>query len=113
VVLADPKHGLRCQMARIATGQVRAYALFQNGRLGAVFFTAGAQTARGVRIGSSKAAVLEAYGASRLTFMPARDDAAGIHGNTKPTYLGDGRALRFDSDPRTGLVQQIGLGGRL
>ena len=40
---------------------------------------------------------------ARLTL----DGIAGV----KPRYLGDGRALRFDPDPKTNRVTQIGMGG--
>ena len=100
-----------CKMARIATGRVRGYALFLKGRLGAVFFTAGIKSDRGIGVGSTYDEVRAAYGES-VFFWPAPDSRTGLHVYSKPRYLGDGRALRFDIDPgKTALVTQIGIGG--
>ena len=99
-----------CRMARIAVGRVRGYALFQEGRLGAVFFTAGIRSDRGIGVGSTRAAISHAYGTS-LIWWPD-PNSPGYHVYTRPRYLGDKRAIRFDINPgKSGLVSQIGLGG--
>jgi len=100
-----------CRIARITTGGVRGHALFLDGRLGAVFFTAGVKSDRGIGIGSTLPDIRAAYGNSTLDW-PAPNSATEIHIYTKARYLGDKRALRFDIDPgKSGLVTQIGLGG--
>ena len=99
-------------MARIAIGPVRCYALFQDGRLGALFFIAGVKTDRGIGIGSTSKALIKAYGPSRLLFVSAPDSPDGFHVYTRARYLGDKRALRFDLDPRSDRVTQLGLGGK-
>jgi hypothetical protein len=110
IVLTGPI-GSPCRMARVVAGPVRGYALFQHGRLGALFFTAGVKTDRGIEVGSTSKAIIKAYGSSRLLFWPS-PDSSGIDVYTRKRYPGDGRALRFDLDPQTHRVTQIGLGGR-
>jgi len=98
-----------CRMASIAIGPVRGYALFEAGHLGAVFFTAGVRTDRGIGVGSTLKMLTATYGASRLLFSPA-PNRTGVHVYTKARYGGDKRALRFDPDPKTGRLTQIGMG---
>jgi hypothetical protein len=111
IVFRAAKSATRCRMARVATGPVRGYALFEGGRLGAVFFTAGVKTARGIGVGSTLESLIKAYGARRLLFWPDPNSKTGIYVYTRATYLGDARALRFDPDPRTKQLTQIGMGG--
>ena len=58
-----------CRVAMISAGPLRGYAIFENRRLGALFFEKGARTGRGIRIGSRVADLEEAYGA-RLRVQP-------------------------------------------
>ena len=100
-----------CRMARIATSRVRGHGLFLEGRLGALFFTAGIRSDRGVGVGSTLDELNRAYGRS-IFYWPAPESRTAVHAYTRPRYRGDKRALRFDLDPRgTGRVTQIGLGG--
>jgi hypothetical protein len=58
-----------CRVARIAAGQLRGYAIFEGGELGALFFEKGARTGKGIRIGSKVADLRKAYG-KRLRSQP-------------------------------------------
>jgi hypothetical protein len=109
IVLSPSKSIPRCRMASIVTGPVHGYALFEDGHLGAVFFTAGVRTDRGIGVGSTLKMLTTAYGASRLIFLPD-PNSTGIHVYTRARYLGDKRALRFDPDPQTRRLRQIGMG---
>ena len=111
IVQASAKRGSHCRMARIAIGPVRGYALFQDGRLGGIFFSSGVKTDRGIGVGSTRRALIKAYGASRLIFWPAPSNRHRFDVYTKQRYRGDARALRFDLDLRTDRVTQLGLGG--
>jgi hypothetical protein len=95
-------------MARLDADPLRGDALFLDGRLSALFFTAGVRTDRGIGIGSTQRELVEAYGSSHLIFSPA---AVLLHVYTRARYLGDGRALRFDLDV-SGHVARIAVGGR-
>ena len=111
IVVGASKKGSKCRMARVASGPVRGYALFEKGRLSAVFFTAGMRTDRGIGVGSTTEALTMAYGAAKLLFVPARNSRSAIHVYTRARYLGDKRALRFDLDPQVNrVVTQIGMG---
>lgn len=85
---AAAKNGSHCRMARLALGPARGYALFEQGQLSALFFTAGVKTDRGIGIGSTSKALEKAYGSSRLLFAPA-GDSLGIHVYTRKRYLRD------------------------
>jgi hypothetical protein len=110
IVLSDAKPGSSCRMARVVTDPLRGYALFLDGRLSALFFTAGVMTDRGIGIGSTPEDIVKAYGSSHLIFWPAPGGQALVHVYTRARYPGDGRALRFDVDPDH--VTKIGVGGR-
>jgi hypothetical protein len=112
IVLSDAKPGSNCRMARIANDPLRGYALFLDGRLSALFFTAGVRTDRGIEMGSPLNEIVEAYGSSHLIFWPAPGGQRSVHVYTRARYLGDGRALRFDLDADPDHVTKIGLGGR-
>ena len=112
LVLSHARPGSDCRMARISTDPLRGDALFVHERLSALFFTAGVETDRGIGIGSTRAELVKAYGASHLIFWPAPPSQASFHVYTKARYLGDGRALRFDLDVDPGHVTRIGVGGR-
>jgi hypothetical protein len=109
IVLSPSRSIPHCRMASIVTGPVRGYALFEDGRLGAVFFTAGVRTDRRIGVGSTLKTLTRAYGVSRLIFGPDPNSNA-IHVYTRARYLGDKRALRFDPDPQTRRLRQIGMG---
>jgi hypothetical protein len=51
-----------CRTAKISTGRVRGYALFENGKLGAVWFDRGVRTPSGITIGSTVPQLVRAYG---------------------------------------------------
>ena len=101
--------GSTCQTALIRAGTIRGYALFESRRFGAVFFDRGARTPRGIRIGSSEAALRRAY-AGQLV----RRSHAYVHGGHY-YYLRRRRAphwrIRFDTNGR-GRVTQIAFGAR-
>src|SRR5262249_26054427 len=50
-----------CQSAPVSAGAVRGYAVFEEGRLGAVFLRGGAHTGKGIGIGSTERQVRAAY----------------------------------------------------
>lgn len=54
-----------CQTAAVRAGGMRGDALFENGRLGAVWFNRGARTPAGIETGSTLNELIKAYG-SRL-----------------------------------------------
>jgi hypothetical protein len=58
-----------CRVAMISAGPLRGYAIFENRRLGALFFEKGARTGKGIRIGSTVADLEKAYG-KRLRSQP-------------------------------------------
>jgi hypothetical protein len=58
-----------CRVALISAGPLRGYAIFENRRLGALFFEKGARTGKGIRIGSKVADLEQAYG-KRLRSQP-------------------------------------------
>jgi hypothetical protein len=87
---------------------VRGFTQFRHGQLGALFFTAGVKTDRGIEVGSTRKALIKAYGSSQLIFWPSPNEP-GFHVYTRKRYPGDGRTLRFDLDHQTNRVTQIGL----
>ena len=58
-----------CRVALISAGPLRGYAIFEDRRLGALFFEKGARTGKGIRIGSTVADLEAAYG-NRLRSQP-------------------------------------------
>jgi hypothetical protein len=107
VQLPDNIHSLGCERAYVDAGSMRGYALFENGRLGAVFFDRGAVTDKGIRIGSTVGQLRRAYG-SRLTSRTKRYPAGA-----RDYFVRRARTphweLRFDVSP-AGRVTQIGFG---
>lgn len=53
--------GSNCGTAALVSSGLAGYALFENGRLGSVWFRRGAVTGRGIRIGSTVAQLRRAY----------------------------------------------------
>jgi hypothetical protein len=101
--------GSTCRTATVSVGGLHGYALFENNRLGAVFFDRGARTPSGIGIGSSESALRRTY-AGRLR----REGHAYVHGGHY--YFLTRRSaphwrIRFDTNGR-GRVTQIGFGAR-
>jgi hypothetical protein len=98
-----------CRTADVRAGSMRGYALFERGRFGAVWFQRGASTPSGIRIGSTRKALVRAYG-SRLRWTPHRYEHGGFYvfltRRASPKWR-----IRFDVS-RHGRVMQIGFGGR-
>jgi hypothetical protein len=98
-----------CEAVTVRSGGVRGYAVFERGRLGAVFFSAGARTGAGVAIGSTRAALQTAYG-RRLRSQPNKYTPGG-----RDYYVTRAKAphwqLRVDVSP-TGKVVSVAFGGR-
>jgi len=101
--------GSTCRTADVRVGALHGYALFEGGRLGAVFFDRGARTRSGIAIGSSEAALRRTY-PGRLRRQPHQY----LHGGHY-YFLRRRRAphwrIRFDTNGR-GRVTQIGFGAR-
>jgi len=107
LLLPDNVHSLGCRRAEIEAGAMRGHALFAEDRLSAAIFNRGAVTDKGIRIGSTLAALRRAYGA-RLTSRPAQGASGGreyfVARRAAPRW-----ELRFDVS-RAGRVAQIGFG---
>jgi hypothetical protein len=101
--------GSTCRTALVRAGRLHGYALFEAGRLGAVFFDRGAWTPSGITIGSTETALRRAY-PDRLT----RQTHAYVHGGHY-YFLRRRRTphwrIRFDTNGR-GRVTQIAFGAR-
>lgn len=98
-----------CAAVPVRAGGVRGYAIFEHGKLGAVFFSAGARTGAGVAIGSSRGALQTAYGA-RLRSQPNKYVRGGLD-----YYVTRAKAphwqLRLDVSP-AGRVVSLAFGSR-
>ena len=98
-----------CRTANVRTGAARGYALFERGRFGAVWFSSGVWTPSGIRIGSTRAALVRAYG-SRLSWRRHAYEPGGWYAfltrRTSPRWR-----IRFDVS-RRGVVSRIGFGAR-
>lgn len=101
--IAPPRPAKPCSTAKIhrSAGNLNGYALFLHGRFAAVFFTSGATTLRGIRLGSTLGMLTAAYGGKL-------ESAPGSH----TYFLQRGRTphwqIRFDV--RKGHVALIGFG---
>ena len=99
--------GPQCAPAPIRAGGIDGYAVFLDGRFGAVFFRAGAVTGKGIRIGSTLRQVRAAYGSSltsRLNkYTPGARDYF-VRRKRRPHWQ-----LRLDVSPK-GRVVQIAFG---
>jgi hypothetical protein len=98
-----------CQTAIFRLGRIIGSVLFQNGRLRAAWFSRGAETPSGIRIGSTLAALRRAYG-SRLTRTHALYDRGVwlyyLRRSQSPHWR-----LRFDVSA-AGRIRSIGFGDR-
>jgi hypothetical protein len=98
-----------CRTADVRRGGVRGYALFERGRFGAVWFRRGISTPSGIRIGSTRAALVRAYG-PRLLWRRHTYEHGGwyvfLTRRSRPQWR-----VRFDLS-RHGRVFQIGFGSR-
>jgi hypothetical protein len=97
-----------CQTATIAVGALQGYAIFENGRLGAVFLRRGARTGKGVGIGSTERQVRAAY--PQIVVQPHKYLKGGRY-----LFVSRARAphwrIRLDTSA-AGRVIQIGFGSR-
>lgn len=104
VTLGAASPGSTCQVAQIARGAIRGYAIFERKRFGAVFFRAGERTDTGIRRGSTLATLRKAYGAKLKVYPDKYTPKA------KSAYVGGAWKLRFDVNPQ-GKVTVIAFGG--
>jgi hypothetical protein len=102
----DTEFGFRCQTAVVKAGPMRGYALFERRRFGSVFFDAGAVTGRGIRIGSTRADLVRAYGRA-LTSRPDAYDPRAVNYFVRRAGA-PRRELRFDVV--RGRVRRIAFG---
>jgi hypothetical protein len=98
-----------CRTADVRKGGVEGYALFERGRFGAVWFARGVSTPSGIRIGSTRSALVRAYG-SRLEWKRHAYQPGGwyvfLTRRARPHWR-----IRFDVSAQ-GRVTRIGFGGR-
>jgi hypothetical protein len=96
-----------CSASAIRTGALHGYALFEHGKLGAVFLDFGAFTPSGIRIGTSETALRRAF-AGRLKREPHKYVRGGhyyfLTRRSSPHWQ-----LRFDTNAK-GRITQIGFG---
>ena len=97
-----------CTTAPVRMGAMRGYALFERGRFAAAFFTAGARTGRGLRIGSSVRRLQAVHG-SQLTSRPDLY-VPGSRNYFLRRPSGPRWSIRFDT--RRGRIEQISFGNR-
>jgi len=96
-----------CATASIDTGGLEEYALFVEGRFGAVFLVRGVRTPAGIHVGSSVADLRRAYGA-RLRSEPHFYVPGGHYFSL--VQRSPARRIRFDSDA-AGRITQVAFGG--
>jgi hypothetical protein len=105
----DSAAGSTCRTASVRRGTLDGYALFENGRFGAVFFRRGAATGRGIRIGSSRDELRRAYrGLLRSrpnAYTPGARDYF-VRRARSPRW-----EMRFDVSPR-GRVTMLAFGAK-
>jgi hypothetical protein len=101
--------GSTCRTARVRVGALRGYALFERGRLGAVFFDRGARTPSGITIGSTERALRRTYG-RRLAIRPHQYVRGGHYFFLRRRQTPRWR-IRFDTNG-AGRVTQIAFGAR-
>jgi hypothetical protein len=107
IPLSAAAAGSPCTASAIRTGKLHGYALFQHGKLGAVFVDFGAVTPSGIRIGTNETALRRAF-AGRLKVRPHKYVRGGhyyfLTRRSSPHWQ-----LRFDTDAK-GRITQIGFG---
>ena len=101
--------GSTCRTAVVRVGALHGYALFEGGRLGAVFFDRGARTPSGIAIGSSESALKRTY-AGRLRVRP-HEYVRGGHYYFLTRRQSPHWRSRFDTNA-AGRVTQIAFGAR-
>ena len=98
-----------CRTATVKKDAVRGYALFERGRFAAVWFERGVWTPSGIRIGSTRASLMRAYG-SRLAWKRHAYEPGGWYAFLTRRMSPRWR-IRFDVS-RFGKVSSIGFGAR-
>jgi hypothetical protein len=98
-----------CRTANVRKNAVRGYALFERGRFAAVWFERGVWTRAGIRIGSTRATLVRAYG-SRLAWRRHAYEPGGWYAFLTRRMSPRWR-IRFDVS-RFGKVSRIGFGAR-
>lgn len=83
-----------CGTAAFTRGPVRGYVIIQNGRFSAVFISKGAATDRGIKIGSTRAAIGKTYKKFRVARAPY---SGGVDYYVK---LASGTVLRIETNRR-------------
>jgi hypothetical protein len=96
-----------CQTAPLASGPLRGYAVFEQGRLGAVFLRSGISTGKGIRVGSTERQVRAAYPGA---VVQPHKYVRGGHTFFVTRARAPHWRIRLDTDAR-GRVTQIGFGG--
>ena len=98
-----------CRTANVRKNAVRGYALFERGRFAAVWFERGVSTPSGIQIGSTRAALVRAYG-SRLAWKRHAYEPGGWYAFLTRRMSPRWR-IRFDVS-RFRKVSRIGFGAR-
>lgn len=101
--------GSTCRSGVVRAGALHGYALFEAGRLGAVFFDRGARTPSGVTIGSRESVLRRAY-PGRLRVRP-HEYVRGGHYYFLTRRQSPHWRIRFDTNA-AGRVTQIAFGAR-
>ncbi len=99
--------GQQCESADVRAGATQGFAIFRNRRFRAVFFKQGVRTDKGIRIGSTRGALRQAY-ASRLASTPDKYTPRARNYYVTRTVRPHWK-LRFDVSPR-GRVTLIAFG---
>lgn len=119
LAMVEARWGIRLQLSRVASpgcatatvrrGGMSGYVLFENDRFAAVWFSKGAVTPAGVRIGSTVGALQKAYGfrlgSRRNLYTPGARDYF-LRSPSGPRW-----ELRFDVSAR-GRITEIAFGNR-
>ena len=107
IPLSAAAAGSPCSASAIRTKALHGYALFEHGKLGAVFVDFGAFTPSGIRIGSQESVLRRAF-AGRLKVQPHKYIRGGhyyfLTRRSSPHWQ-----LRFDTNAK-GRITQIGFG---
>ena len=95
--------GRPCGFVPFGVGGVHGRALFSDGKLGALFFDRGATTLSGIGIGTKLSVLVKRFGANLKT--QAGSQFLFLVRHDAPHWQ-----IRFDLDPATRTVAQIGFG---